>query len=775
MDHKYSPDTVSPSSRSTPSPSNTHHTSDEKLNHTARVPLACLRCRAKRARCSGDRPVCQSCQKAGDDCQWPTGRRRKRTRREMEADERREREQTEAQANHTSKANMHASPSPHSAFGPSPATPWGSGPIQNDATALWPFQHIPANPSNFIWPPQNFTQPPPNPYDITSHSLSGLGLPSLHSQAPRNEAAQLVQALKSDVAFIEGDPSRQEGLELYYYRFSGSTAITPGINRISLKLQPRPANPNQLENAAPLPTTLSQIASPELPLAMFDSSGMPVDSVSLPLLERFFETMCQHFPSVQRDRMEQRFSTNTMSAFMLNCICAVTARFMPDLKDSPAKVCAPFITKAQELIIPLLQLPTTDVVTGLLLLAWANYGQNSDSGLWQYSGICFRMSQDLGLHEVSDIYEDTRHLVRTRLLLWSLFITDRILSFQTGRPFSISEDVIEIPLPSDEDMYPDPAGRKPPSGSHARVEPCAFPALARLMVLCGRIANVLNGRRGRTRTLVGPTPADPQMLSGLQRQLVQFYSELPVSLRWSVDTFKQQEARGHGSVFLTLHLWANAVMALVYHPELITGTSGSQTPLTSTMDRSIKLSLASSRIISAPSVHGGSPTTMVDGETPTKDQHASAFLTSLTIQNLDVLRGALRRMEHYWAGVGYVSGVLRERAAAVGLGHVYNLEEPPDRTKKTFISLPDKGLLRRFAPNMPKSVRPPTETSLKESLAASSSAMATTEEWPAAYLNTFALDDLMSSYSIEGLFVSPADHYDLENLLNMGNNFAGQS
>jgi hypothetical protein len=88
---------------------------------------------------------------------------------------------------------------------------------------------------------------------------------------------------------------------------------------------------------------------------MFDSSGMPVDSVSLPLLERFFETMCQHFPSVQRDRMEQRFSTNTMSAFMLNCIststhsyflhlpgilgiCAVTARFMPDLKDSPAKV-----------------------------------------------------------------------------------------------------------------------------------------------------------------------------------------------------------------------------------------------------------------------------------------------------------------------------------------------------------------------------------------------------------------------------------------------------
>jgi hypothetical protein len=71
--------------------------------------------------------------------------------------------------------------------------------------------------------------------------------------------------------------------------------------------------------------------------------------------------------------------------------------------------------------------------------------------------------------------------------------------------------------------------------------------MIRLMVLCGRIANVLNGRRGQLRTLVtGPSVANPEILKGLQTELVQFYAELPEAMKWSVDAFKCQEARGHG-------------------------------------------------------------------------------------------------------------------------------------------------------------------------------------------------------------------------------------
>ncbi len=66
------------------------------------------------------------------------------------------------------------------------------------------------------------------------------------------------------------------------------------------------------------------------------------------------------------------------------------------------------------------------------------------------------------------------------------------------------------------------------------------------MVLCGRIANVLNGRRGRLRTLVGPSEPSFDLLSGLQGQLVQFYADLPEEMKWSVENFRKQEARNHG-------------------------------------------------------------------------------------------------------------------------------------------------------------------------------------------------------------------------------------
>ena len=50
--------------------------------------------------------------------------------------------------------------------------------------------------------------------------------------------------------------------------------------------------------------------------------------------------------------------------------------------------------------------------------------------------------------------------------------------------------------------------------------------------------------------------------------------------------------------FIMLHTWANAVMALTYHPELTSSHSGVETPLTQNIDRSIRLSLSCSRAVS---------------------------------------------------------------------------------------------------------------------------------------------------------------------------------
>ena len=293
---------------------------------------------------------------------------------------------------------------------------------------------------------------------------------------------------------------------------------------------------------------------------------MPLPHIRDPLLDLFFKYSSQFYPSLSRQRVKERVETETLSAFLANCACALGARFaQPPLSNTlvmshtssdpthqPGMVgsaaAAPFVAKAQELIIPLLHLPTTDVCTGLLYLAWASYGQNSEAGFWQFGGMAFRMAIDLGIHEDTTIFESVAHITRTRLLFWNLFITDRVIAFVTGRPVSIPDDIVEIPLPDDGNLFPDPARNTAEylqSGIEI-VEPSPFVQLVKLMVICGRISDVLNGRRGRARTLVTKVENLVERLGTLQVELVQFISALPPSLQWSAENFKHHADRGHG-------------------------------------------------------------------------------------------------------------------------------------------------------------------------------------------------------------------------------------
>ncbi|KAG5351648.1 hypothetical protein C0989_005420 [Termitomyces sp. Mn162] len=435
-----------------------------------RVSLACLRCRTKRARCSGDKPVCRACEKAKEECVWPSGRRRKRTRKEMEEEERRER--------------------------------------------------------------------------LASSAADSMGY-----RARRTPVHQTGWASSNDDLF----------------------------------------------------TRRSKLAS--------DWAG----------------------------------------------------------------ACAPYITKAQEMIIVLVHLPTTDVVTGLLLLAWASYGQNghpNGDGPWT----------------IRDFSAPPQ---------------DRILAFKTGRPPTIPEEIIEIPLPTDEDFVAGSA--RADIEDEELPQPTPFVYMVRLMVLCGRITTVLAGCRGEMRTLLPHVGKDyPAKLKELQAELVQFYAQLSDVMKWSVDAFKNQEARGHGDSFLTLHLWANTVLAVSFHPELQERSEGNLSPITQNVERSMKASLRSSRIIAeclvfadllASHSYTNAQLTSPFAVQPiyvaslafiydikSTDFNASAdsksnqsvdnLLSTLARQNLAVLTKALQRMEHYWVGISSVSDILDQNAAGLGFQRI---------------------------------------------------------------------------------------------------------
>lgn len=112
-------------------------------------------------------------------------------------------------------------------------------------------------------------------------------------------------------------------------------------------------------------------------------------------------------------------------------------------------------------------------------------------------------------------------------------------------------------------------------------------------------------------------------------------------------------------------------------------------------------------------------------------QASDAFLTLLAQQNLNVIVKALQQMTHFWAGAGVMLNILKQRSQGMSklasdLLFLMHLQVRADRTPgclltpllligmtyakidfsatsddiKTFVSLPDSGVLRRFTSDL---------------------------------------------------------------------------
>ncbi|KAG7452007.1 uncharacterized protein BT62DRAFT_926217 [Guyanagaster necrorhizus] len=647
--------------------------------------LACLRCRAKKAKCDNIQPVCGTCAKVSAECVRPSGRRRKRTRKEMEEAEREDPSLKRSRSAYNDRSFKHL--------------PMQHGNVVQQIQYPIPFTSAPAMFSQPRPPPsvqhgQDFSQPLlPKHEPDTYGSMSPPTTPAVHP-----DAGKMVEALSRPMAYLEGDPGESKTLKVRYFRFSGRTAIHPGFNEIVIKLRSSAAGSHS--NSPDGRTIGLDHLSPAEPI-LEDISSLPPD---VSLIDTFFDHFWQHWPFLRRERVEERIKSGTMSAFLLHAMNALAVRFAPHPTRKPSQ----YIEAAWSLVPPLLRLPSTDVVGGLILLSWAEFGESSESGLWNFSGLAIRMAVDIGLHKTDIESPDDEDVCDGKILFWCLFVMDRVLAFGTGRSVTIDEDIIEIPLPTESDFIPHSCSAPPVLSP--------FVGIVRLFALAGRIADVMNGSRGCPRTFVSnPVVHSPESLQELQDQLVEFLGTLPPGLSWSVDNFRAQSAQHQGGSFLFLHLWANAVLALIHHPNLGHSLSGQETPISSGVKRSIKLSLASSRQIAdclvfadlfdAASycanpflnqcifIAGVAFIHDAQSEDLTVGVH-SEFLNGLVKQNLSALLKALKRMEVYWNGLGYVISVLEQRASGRGWSKV-DFSITSDKANN-FISLPDAGLLRRL-------------------------------------------------------------------------------
>ncbi|KAK2590338.1 hypothetical protein QQS21_011981 [Conoideocrella luteorostrata] len=407
-------------------------------------------------------------------------------------------------------------------------------------------------------------------------------------------------------------------IEIRYYRTFGPTALFPGRRRLSLRIEHGDdrsetiGSTGQTLNGSSAPgsrncqsTSLSSNSSTNT--GLFDSANQqPHPDIIYQILDDFFDRLGGHIPFLSHDILLTHIGSNVASSFLLNAIAAVTLRFCSNTgalaeilgqykgeRSNPSRHCAAFIAKARAQLVGLLSVPEPEVVGGLILLAWADFGEKNETGLWMFAGMAIRMAQDLGFDRTTETdidlnlnlhdhawpspdgtysltHEDSLvHQQEARLaLFWSTFNLDVCVSLATGRPPTLNRDDIQVALPSFEDMML----AQLDFSKETTQKNMIFPTLVKFMYHFSEAVALLN-RASSAKSLdplhaagnSGPDAflARRAQLIQLRESLVMHYNNLPAELVFSMANFNMSANSSQDGIFLQMHAFFFMIIALL--------------------------------------------------------------------------------------------------------------------------------------------------------------------------------------------------------------------
>ncbi|OAL45864.1 PLP-dependent transferase [Pyrenochaeta sp. DS3sAY3a] len=225
---------------------------------------------------------------------------------------------------------------------------------------------------------------------------------------------------------------------------------------------------------------------------------------------------------------------------------------------------------AQEVILcHCLTKPSPTTIQALLCLAFHEVGQGNASQGWLFSGMAFRMGQDLGFHQ-----DPTRWVLQDRSIAsaedieirrriyWGSYVADKFMSLYLGRPVHLREDDAAVeastPLPdfpSDHTWF----GLSEIASKHARFDlpKPQLTAALKHMVFLGKIfqdmmVDIFSSTRNKHRT----ESYRLNRLGDLNLQLSKWQTALPEGLQWS-QWSPNKTIHSH---VLVLHLYYHAML-----------------------------------------------------------------------------------------------------------------------------------------------------------------------------------------------------------------------
>ncbi|KAK2763561.1 C6 transcription factor [Colletotrichum kahawae] len=544
-----------------------------------------------------------------------------------------------------------------------------------------------------------------------------------------------------------------KAMRLRLYRRFGPTAVLPGLRKLSIAVNTRSPDGSGESDASSHPGTSMTLYSRRVK-ATHPSPGTPMSDDSpydLPLegirqiAEVFFNRLACYFPFVEPKILDGHVRSGQASSLLMNAIAALTMRFCPvELSpgtveagsDSPWRNGTYFLKRAKEQLVTLLAIPTTDIVSGILVLAWAEFGDNNEAGLWMLSGMAIRMAQDMGLHRCpekeanpssvafwdrSPLSPDGKgllsdemsklHQAKSKLILfWTVFFLDVFVSLLTGRPPTLKRLEVEVPIPTTDDMKAAQLDFQEQVSMKNKI----FPEIARFMLLYSEAVELLNQTRSEENTEAFTSSNESSQRSKLEKvrdQIMNLYQSLPPDLAFTIDNYKAASVCKQAGQFLMLHVYFYTFTILLSrkHSSAEESSNSPQPQAVLVACQKIVQMLNTAELIdktgylSVPFINQGlfvAASTILEEQQSNQNRPQDLFsLVSGT--DVEYLCKKLQEMSHYFRGTGVTLAALerrrREVAAKTTRGNNSSEDEESDEEKNEVVQLSDGGIVNRYS------------------------------------------------------------------------------
>ncbi|KAI8085762.1 fungal-specific transcription factor domain-containing protein [Gilbertella persicaria] len=273
--------------------------------------------------------------------------------------------------------------------------------------------------------------------------------------------------------------------------------------------------------------------------------------------------------------------SSPVSPLLLNAIYALASRVSPDKRvrsdpHAPDTAGDIFFERARCLLDEYYDTPRISTIQALLLMASHQMGAMKPARGWLYSGMAFRMAQDLGLNRNCDhwsILPEERE--RRKRVFWCCYVVDRITSAIYGRSSNFEERDCDVPFPSVDDDEPirSKEDSSRPSAGLLQV----FIETIKVCDILGHVLKNIYYVKAKYHT------TDPQhidhILTTLNRQLTEWHAHLPEALQYQPpNTQNGEKGPDPPAPICQLHLMYYTTMILL-HRSFIPGPTQKQLPI----------------------------------------------------------------------------------------------------------------------------------------------------------------------------------------------------